>query len=73
VAERLKREVFWLVVAVLLVDAVFVAVFFLAGLRTTTDTVKGGFTVLWTLVTLGVVLRGLSRIRRVRLDSRDIR
>jgi hypothetical protein len=73
VAERLKREVLWLVAAVLLVDALFVAVFFLAGLRTTTDTVKVGFTVVWTLVTLGVVLRGLSRIRRVRLDSRDIR
>jgi hypothetical protein len=69
-AEGLKRELLWLIGSVLLVDAVFVAAYFLAGLRNTTDPVKVAFTVVWTLVTLGVVLRGLARIRRVRLESR---
>jgi hypothetical protein len=72
-AEGLKREILWLVSGVLLVDALFVATYFLAGLRSTTDAAKVAFTLLWTLVTLGVVLRGLSRIRRVRFESKDIR
>ncbi|HZN99461.1 MAG TPA: hypothetical protein VFB61_17185 [Gemmatimonadales bacterium] len=72
-AEGLKREVLWLVGAVLLVDALFVATYFLAGLRSTTDAAKVAFTMGWTLVTLVVVLRGLSRIRRVRFESKDIR
>lgn len=72
-AEGVKRELLWLVGAVLLVDALFVAIYFLTGLRSATDTGKVAFTMGWTLVTLMVVLRGLSRIRRVRLESRDIR
>ncbi|HEX6433428.1 MAG TPA: hypothetical protein VFZ87_04275 [Gemmatimonadales bacterium] len=72
-AERLRRELLWLVGGVLLVDAVFAASYFLADLRNTSDMAKVAFTAMWTLVTLGVVLRGLSRIRRVRLESRDIR
>jgi hypothetical protein len=72
-AQGLKRELLWLIAGVLLVDAVFVATYFLAGFQSTTDTAKVAFTIMWTLVTLVVVLRGLSRIRRVRLESRDIR
>jgi hypothetical protein len=63
----LKREVLWLVAGVLLIDVVFAAIYFLAHLRTTTDTTKIAFTLVWTLATLGLVLRGLSRIRRLRL------
>jgi hypothetical protein len=72
-AERLKREVLWLIAGVVLVDVVFAAAYFLADVRNATDSTKLAFTVVWTLVTLGVVLRGLSRIRRVRLESRDLR
>ena len=63
----------WLIGGVLLVDAVFAAAYFVADLRNTSDPWKLGFTVAWTLATLAVVLRGLSRIRRLRLDSRDLR
>ena len=70
---RLKREIFWLIGGVVLVDVVFVAGYFLADVRNTSDTAKLAFTVVWTLVTLGVVLRGLARIRRVRLEGREIR
>jgi hypothetical protein len=72
-AERLKREVLWLIAGVVLVDVVFAAAYFLADVRSATDSTKLAFTVVWTLVTTGVVLRGLSRIRRVRLESRDLR
>jgi uncharacterized membrane protein len=73
VAEAVRREVVWLVLAVVLVDAVFVGVYFLARLPHASDRVKLGFTALWTVVTLAIVIRSLSRIRSVRLESRDIR
>jgi hypothetical protein len=57
-----------LVALVLGVDALFVAIYFLGDLRRASDTGKLVFTALWTLVTLGVVIRGLSRIRSARLD-----
>jgi hypothetical protein len=71
VTEGVKRELLWLIGSVLLVDAVFVAIYFLTDLRNATDTAKVAFTAVWTLATLVVVLRGLSRIRRLRLASRD--
>lgn len=61
------REVLLLVGVVLLVDAIFVAVYFLSNLRTVSDPVKLAFTVAWTLMTLAVVIRGLSRVRKARL------
>ena len=70
--DRLRRELVWLVAGVLAVDAVFAGAYFLTGLRNSTDSVKLAFTALWTLVTLGVAIRGLSRIRRARLDRREI-
>jgi hypothetical protein len=66
--KRIRREVLWLVLAILAVDAVFVAGYFLAHVRQAANSTKIAFTALWTLVTLGVVIRGLSRVRRTRLD-----
>jgi hypothetical protein len=62
----LRREVFLLIAVVLIVDAIFMAAYFLAGIRETTDTAKAVFTAAWTLATLLIVLRGLSRIRGLR-------
>jgi hypothetical protein len=66
--ETARREVLLLVAMVLVVDLVFVAAYFLAGLRASPDSVKLGFTALWTLATLGVVLRGLTRLRKARIE-----
>jgi|1185.fasta_scaffold329793_2 hypothetical protein len=66
--EGLRREVFVLVALVLAVDLVFIAAYFLAGLRGASDPVKLGFTVLWTLANLAVVMRGLTRLRKARLQ-----
>jgi hypothetical protein len=66
----MKRELLWLVGAVLLVDAVFVGAYFLGHLGNAADRTKVAFTALWTLVTLGVVIRGLSRVRRARAITR---
>lgn len=63
-----SREVLTLVVLVLLVDLVFVAAYFVGQFRTASDVRKLAFTTVWTLVTLGVVIRGLSRVRRARLS-----
>jgi hypothetical protein len=54
---------------VLVVDLVFMVIFFLANLRTASAPAKLAFTVLWTLATVGVVLRGLTRLRRARVQS----
>jgi hypothetical protein len=64
----IRREALVLVGLVLAVDAVFIAVYFLAGVERASDSVKVAFTVAWTLVTVVVVLRGLTRIRTARLN-----
>ena len=61
------REVLVLIGLVVAVDAAFVALYFLTRIEGASDAAKAGFTVAWTVVTLGVVLRGLTRIRRTRL------
>jgi hypothetical protein len=61
------REVLVLVGLVLAVDAAFVAGYFLAQVERASDGSKLAFTVLWTVVTLLVVLRGWIRIRSARL------
>ena len=63
-----KREALVLVGLVLTVDAVFVAGYFLGGVERASDPLKLGFTVVWTVITLAVVLRGLTRIRTARLN-----
>ncbi len=68
--DRVRREVLVLVGLVLVVDAVFVAGYYLAGLARATGGVKIGYTGLWTAVTLLVVLQGLGRIRAERVRRR---
>jgi type VI protein secretion system component VasK len=64
--KRVKREVLWLIMAVLAVDAVFLAVYLVGHIDGSTNLTKIIFTALWTLVTLAVVIRGLARVRSVR-------
>ena len=54
---------------VLGVDAAALAVYFLAGLAHAAPATRLGFTAVWTAATLVVVLVGLTRIRRARLDA----
>ena len=61
--NRVRREALRLVGLVLAVDLVFAALYFLAHLERAPDGVKVAFTAVWTLLTLAVVLRGLTRIR----------
>ena len=63
-----KREALVLVGLVLAVDAIFIAVYFLAGIEGAADNVKIAFTLVWTVSTLAVVIRGLARIRNARLS-----
>jgi preprotein translocase subunit SecF len=66
-SHRLRREIIWLVAAVLMVDAVFIGAYFVGHFGTASTTVKLAFTIVWTLVLLAVVIRGLSRVRSARL------
>ena len=62
-----RREALSLVGMVVIVDAVFAAAYFMAGVERASDGNKLLYTAVWTVVTLLVVLRGLTRIRRARL------
>jgi hypothetical protein len=66
-----RRDVLVLVALVLLVDAIFVAAYFLGRVREASDPAKLVFTTVWTVVTLAVVFRGLSRVRSARLHRGD--
>jgi hypothetical protein len=63
----LRREVLRLVGLVLLVDAVFIGCYFVAGLARASVRVTFGYMVVWIVVTLVVVLRGLGRVRAARV------
>ena len=66
----LRREVLTLVTLVVLVDGIFVGIYFTAGLAAASGGLKLGYTLLWTMATLVVVLRSLGRIRAARLVRR---
>ena len=61
-----KRQLLLLVAAVIVVDAVFISGYFLFRLRAAGDSARIGYTAAWTVVTLLVVLRVLTRIRTLR-------
>ena len=63
----LRREVLLLVAVVVVVDLLFIAAYFLAGVAHSSDQMKLLFTVVWTVITLVIVLRGLLRIRQARV------
>jgi len=63
-----KREALVLVGLVLAVDALFIALYFGAGIERASDTLKIAFTVIWTAINLIVVIRGLTRIRSARMN-----
>lgn len=64
-----KREALVLVGVVLAVDAIFIALYFGAGIERASDSVKIAFTVIWTVINLVVVIRGLTRIRSARVKG----
>jgi hypothetical protein len=68
--RALRREVLELVALVLLVDGVFIGLYYLLGLAAARHGLKPAYTLLWTAVTLLIVLRGLGRIRAARLRLR---
>jgi hypothetical protein len=67
---RLRREVLALVLWVLAVDVLFVAGYYGLGIVRTEGGLKLAYTAAWTLATLGVVLRGLARVRAERVRRR---
>ena len=66
------RQAMGLVLVVLVLDALFIAIYFLARLQHASSQVKVAFTVVWTLATLAVVIRGLSRIRTARTHRKSV-
>ena len=67
----MRRELLRLVLAVLLVEALFIPGYYLFHLERGSQTARIGYTAAWTAVTLLVVLRGLTRIRGMRARRDD--
>ena len=65
----MRRELLRLVLAVVVVDVLFIAGYYLLRLAHVSDQMKVGYAAAWTAVTLVIVLRALVRIRAMR--SRD--
>ena len=65
-----RRELLRLVLAVVLLDALFIAGYYLFHLERGSSSTRIGYTAAWTVVTLLVVLRGLTRLRRLRARRR---
>jgi hypothetical protein len=61
-----RRQLGLLIRLVVAVDVVFFGLYLLADLGRAAPGVKLGFTVVWTVATLAVVLPRLSRIRELR-------
>jgi hypothetical protein len=62
----MKRELFLLLATVLVVDALFIAGYFVVHLESAGNPARIAYTAVWTVVTLLLVLRGLTRIRSLR-------
>jgi hypothetical protein len=62
----MKRELLLLVLAVVVVDALFIAGYFLFRLHAAGNGAKIGYTAAWTILTLLVAFRALGRIRALR-------
>lgn len=62
----MRRQLLRLVLAVLVVHALFIAAFYVVRIAHASAPVKLGYTAAWTAVTLVVALRGLVRIRALR-------
>ena len=62
----MRRELLRLVLAVALVDALFIAAYYLFHLERGSRSIRIGYTAAWTTVTLLLVLCGLGRIRGLR-------
>jgi type VI protein secretion system component VasK len=65
-ASPVRSAVVQLVVGIVALDAVFIGVHYLAGMRTAPQATRLVFTGIWTALTLVVVLVGLARVRRAR-------
>jgi len=64
-----RHELLRLVLAVVVVDVLFIVGYYLFRLAHASDPIKAGYTAAWTAVTLVIVLRALVGIRAMR--SRD--
>ena len=68
--NALRRAVLQLVMAVVLLDAVAMTVFYGAGIAHAPTRTRNLFLIAWSVVTAVVVLMLLRRVRRVRWEGR---
>lgn len=64
--RQVRGQVYRLVLAVALVDALFIAGYYVCHLERASSRLRIGYTAAWTAATLLIVLRGLGRLRALR-------
>jgi len=68
--RSMQRELMWLVLGILVVDAAALGFYFLSGMETRARTPRMAFTIVWLAATLMVVVPRLQRIRALRTRAR---
>ena len=70
VSPALRSAVVRLVIGVVVLDAIAIAIYYLADIPLRPPSMRYAFFAAWMLLTLGVVLPGLHRIRVARIRAR---
>ena len=68
--RQLQRELMWLVLLILVVDAAAIGLYYLLGMEERARTPRLIFTIAWLASTLVVVVPRLQRIRALRNEAR---
>jgi hypothetical protein len=70
IRRRMQKELMWLVLGILLVDAAAIGAYALLDMERQGQGTRLAFTAAWVLATLAVVVPRLQRIRRHRTELR---
>ena len=66
----MRRHLLEMIALVIVLDAITIGVYYALGMKYRPPRVQIVFTAIWTLLTLLVVLRGMGKVRKARLEGR---
>jgi hypothetical protein len=68
--RRMQRELMWLVLLIVVVDAVAIGAYHLLGMEQRSGTPRLLFTIAWVVATLAVVVPRMQRMKAMRAEAR---
>jgi hypothetical protein len=69
-ARAMRRHLLEMIGLVIGLDAITIAIYYALGMKYRAPRVQIAFTAVWTVLTLLVVLRGMGKVRRARVEGR---